>query len=128
MGAFSNYIENKLLDLTLAGTAFTAPTSWFGALHTADPTETGTGSPLASTPRMNMTAFNAAASATSVNSTQVVWTCSSTGTVSHISIWDGSATATANCLYYGALTATKTVANVGDTVTLASGALTISLD
>jgi len=102
-------------------------TTVYAALHTADPGETGTASPLASCPRFSIH-FGAAASATSANDASASVIASATGTITHISLWDGSDTGTANCLWYGALTASKTVANVGDTLNVASGALTVSLD
>ena len=125
--SISNYLEGKLLDHVFTNTTFPNITAVFGSLHTADPTETGTGSPLASTPRMAIV-FNAQASSTSVNATAVTWTCSATGTITHMALWDASSTATANCLWYGALTASKVVANVGDTVQLTSGSLSVTID
>ena len=125
--SISNYLEGCLLNLTLANTTFAAITGVYGALHTGDPGETATASPLASCPRVAIV-FNAAASATSVNATTVTFACSATGTVSHLSLWDGSATATANALWSGALATAKVVANVGDSVQFASGAITVTLD
>lgn len=124
--SISNYLEDKLLDLVLRNTTFPPIATVWVSLHTADPGETGTGSPLASCPRFSL-AFNAAASATSANSASGSVVASATGTVSFFGLWDGSATGTANHLWSGALTAAITVANVGDTVTVASGALTVSL-
>jgi hypothetical protein len=126
--SISDYLENALLNyvLTNSTAGFTPITAVYGSLHTGDPGETGTAAPLASCPRMAIV-FNAAASATSVNATGVTWTANATGTVSHLGLWDGSSTATANHLWSGALTAPKVVANVGDTVTLASGQLSVSL-
>lgn len=122
----SNYLEDSLLNLVLGNTTFPAITTVWASLHTADPGETGTGSPLASCPRFSV-AFGAAASATAANNATASVVASSTGTVTFVGLWDGSATATANHLWSGALGTAKTVANVGDTVTLASGALTVSL-
>jgi hypothetical protein len=48
-----------------------------------------------------------------------------TETYSHISIWDDPTAG--NCLWTGALTASKAV-NAGDTFTIATGSLTVSLD
>jgi len=124
----SNYIEDLALNHILgsATTPFVTTTSVFASLHTATPTETGTGSPLASAPRFQVI-FGAAASATAANNATASVVVSATGTVTDIALWDGTATGTANCLWYGALTAAKAV-NAGDTVTLAVGGLTVSLD
>ena len=124
--SISNYLEDNLLNLVLRNTTFGAITAVYMSLHTADPGETGTGSPLASCPRFAVT-FNAAASATSVNGATASVVASSTGTVTYAGLWDGASTATANHLWSGALGTSKVVANVGDTVTLASGALAVSL-
>jgi len=67
-------------------------------------------------------------SATCINDTSASVVACATGGVSHLALWDGSATATANCLWSGALDSTKTVANVGDTVTLATADLRVSLN
>ena len=123
--AIASYLAPKLLNLVLTNTSFAPITAVFGALHTADPGPTCTGSPLASCPRVSI-AFNAAVSATSVNSAAVNWVTSASGVITHLSLWDGSATATANALWYGALTASKAV-NVGDTITAASAAIVVSV-
>ena len=41
MSAASNYLETQLFNLIFRGTAFTPPAKTYIALHTADPTETG---------------------------------------------------------------------------------------
>ena len=127
--SISNYLEDLILNhvLTSSTTPFVTTTSVWMSLHTADPGETGTGSPLASCPRF-LVHMGSAVSATAANDTTASVIASATGTVSHAALWDSSATGTANCLWYGALAASKTVANVGDTVTLAVGGLTVALD
>lgn len=126
MSGISNYLEAKILDQIFTNATFPAISAVWGSLHTGDPTESGTGSPLASCPRVQLF-FNAAASATTVNSTAASWDSSASGTVTHIGLWDASATATANFLWGGELSTSKIV-NPGDTVTLASGSLAITLD
>ena len=125
--SISNYLEDKLLDLVLRNTTFPAITALYGSLHTGDPGESGTGSPLAECPRIALT-FNAAASSTGVNAAGATWVCSATGTITYMGLWDGSSTATANFLWGGALATAKVVANVGDSVVLASGQLSFNLD
>ena len=127
--SISNYLEDLFLNhvLTSSTTPFVTTTSVYMSLHTADPGETGTGSPLASCPRF-LVHFGAAASATGANDTTASVVASATGTITHAALWDATATGTANCLWYGPLSASKVVANVGDTVTLAVGALTVSID
>ena len=126
--SISNYLEDAILNYCLLNSTagFTPIAAVYGSLHTADPGETGTNAPLASCARQAIV-FNAAASATAVNATTVTFACSATGTVSHLGLWDGSATDTANHLWSGALATAKVVANVGDSVAFASGAIAVSL-
>lgn len=122
----ANDLEAKLLNLALVNTSFAAIVTVYGALHTADPGETATASPLASTPRVAI-AFNAAVSSTCVNATTVDWAPQASGTITYLSLWDGSSTVTANAMWSGALTTSKAV-NAGDTVRLTSGSLAVTLD
>ena len=48
------------------------------------------------------------------------------GTVSHVAIVDNATAAAGNVLFYGALTASKVV-DAGDTFTIQSGSLTVTL-
>lgn len=125
----SAYIEDLLLNHVLGSstTPFVTTTSVYMSLHTGDPGETGTGSPLASCPRFAVH-IGAAVSATAANDSTASVIASATGTVTHVALWDATSTGTGNCFWYGALTASKVVANVGDTVTLAVGALTVTVD
>ena len=43
MAEISNYLENALINGTLRATTFTAPTTVYISLHTADPTDAGSG-------------------------------------------------------------------------------------
>ncbi len=123
--SISNYLEAKLMALVFNGTSFANIANIWGALHTGVPGETATANPLASTPR-SLIVFNTANTSIATNATAVTWTVSATGFITDISLWDSSATATANALWSGTLNTSKAV-NVGDTVTLASGALTVTL-
>ena len=94
-------------------------------LHTGDPGKTCTANVLASCPRF-IVPFGTAGSATIANNATASVVSSATGTVTHISTWDSSDTASGNALFYGAIT-NKQIGNVGDTVTLAVGSLTITV-
>ena len=124
----SNYMETRILDRVFGRT--TTPlnsTLIYASLHTADPGETGTNAPLASCPRFSVH-FGAAGGSTIANDTTASIVASATGGLTHVALWDSSDTATANCLWSGPLNTTKTVANTGDTVTLAVGALVVTID
>lgn len=122
--SISNYAENKLLDAIFNGTSYVEADRYV-QLHIGDPGETGAGNVAAETTRKSVTSAAASSGTfTSVNDLQ--WTnVAGTETISHISIWDASTSG--NCLWYGALTVSKAV-NAGDTFTIATGSLTVSLD
>lgn len=122
----SNYLELQLLDAVCNAEATGLPISnvWV-KLHIGDPGEDGTANAAAETTRKEAT-FGAAAAGTSTSDADVTWTSvSTTETYSHISLWDASTAG--NHLWYGALAASKAV-TAGDTFTIASGNLTVSLD
>lgn len=125
----SDYLEAKILNHVLRNTAFTSPgTSVYVSLHTADPTDAGTGTEVTGTSyaRVQVTAWDAAASRATQNTNQIAWSAagSNWGTVTHIGIWDASSTG--NLLFYGELTTSKSV-TTGATFSIAAGALDISL-
>jgi hypothetical protein len=122
--SISNYAEGALLDALFNNTSL-AKAARYVKLHTGDPGEAGTNNAATETTRKSVTgAASAAGTFTSVN--DLIWTnVAGTETYSHISIWDDPTAG--NCLWTGALTASKAV-NAGDTFTIATGSLTVSLD
>lgn len=131
MGAASNYLELKLLDHSLGTASFTKPTTVYVSLHTSDPGETGSTSGEVSTSgtayvRQSVT-FAAASSGSAASNATVTFPAatSSWGTIGYIGIFDASSAG--NCLYYGAVTTSKTI-DTGDTFQITSGNLTVSLD
>ncbi len=124
----SNYLENALVDHVLGGTAYTQPTNLYVALHTAAPTETcATGEVSGNGYARQLTTFGAASGGSASNNSAESWTASggNWGTITHFSIWD--AASAGNCIAYDALT-TSRVVNDGDTLNLATTALTFALD
>lgn len=122
--SISNFGELAFLNALFNNVAV-QETDRFVKLHIGDPGEDGTGNPAGETTRKSVTGAAAAAGTfTSVN--DLIWTnVSTTETYSHISVWD--AVAAGNCWWTGALTVAKAVI-AGDTFTIATGALTVSLD
>lgn len=142
-GAFSNFLETALLAHIFRGTAYALPnTSVYVSLHTAAPLEDGTtssevsgnayaragvvisptGSSGWTAPAISGTAMETSngGSLNFATPDPAGW-----GIVSHFGIYDASGGG--NLLFYGALTASKTI-NAGDSVTFATGALKIQLD
>jgi hypothetical protein len=127
MAAMSNYLENKVLDYVLRDQADWAPAAVYLSLHTADPTDAGTGAECSggSYARQAIT-FNAAhaTAGTIDNSSVEEFTNMPACTVTHIGVWD--AASSGNLLFFGAVTASKAV-GAGDTISLSAGSLDITL-
>jgi hypothetical protein len=132
MSAASDYLENELLDHVLDAAAFSSPTNVYLALFTADTgLETNSPSAECQTPGANgysrvtlsFAAASGGSSATDAAAT-VGPATASWGTISHIAVMD--ATTGGNVLFYGAVTAQKTI-DSGDTFQISSGNLTVTL-
>ena len=129
MSAASDYLENKLLDHSLATTAFTAPSAVYVGLHTGSPLDDDSGAnEVTGGSYTRKAATFAAASGGSASTSATITFDAATanwGTITHISIYDASTAG--NLLFHGAVTTSKTIES-GDTFQISSGNLTISLD
>tara|TARA_R100001460_G_scaffold29909_5_gene59255 strand:- start:7799 stop:8200 length:402 start_codon:yes stop_codon:yes gene_type:complete len=128
--AKSNYLENKVLDHFLGTTESSFVTQKYLALHTADPTDAGSGAEVANSNNYSRQAinFNAASSGSATSNGAVEFTANSSGgfgTVTHFGIWDSGTHGAGNLIYYGQLTASKTIA-ANDTLRFADTNITIS--
>lgn len=123
--SIANFLETKLVDLVFNATSYAGQSTVYVKLHTGDPGEDCTANAAGETTRQAAT-FGAASGPTVTSDADITWTGVSTSeTYSHASLWD-DATA-GNPLWYGALTTPKAV-NAGDTFTIPTGDLTVSLD
>lgn len=126
MSAKSNYLELKVLDHFLGTASTSAPSNVYLSLHTANPDEDGSGTEVSGNGySRNVVTFASATGGSAASNSVEEFTASggAFGTVTHFGIWDDQNAG--NLLYYGALTASKTIAD-GDTLRFASGAITIS--
>lgn len=145
MSAASDYLELEILDHILGegNRNYTPATNLYIGLHTADPTDAGSGSEVSNSnayARVNADvdtssgAFDAATqpstgSTYSANTQTITFPTASGGnwgTITHIGIWDSGTYGAGNLLFHGALTASKVV-NDGDTFQIQAGNLVISL-
>jgi len=125
----SNYLEAAILDHIFDEAAYTAPT-WYVALFTADPEETGasgevstvgtdyTRIALGATTRTDDSVVNDAA--VEFAAAAAAW-----GTITHFGLFD--ADTAGNFLAGGALASSKVV-GTGDTVKFTAGTLEVTLD
>jgi len=136
--SFTNYLEDKVLNHVFGGTAFTAPTTLYVGLFTAEPGEAGGGTEVsgAGYARQSVAMSVSGSNPTEANNdANIEWpTATGTqGTISHAGVFDASTGG--NLLAYAALsdptnlesTLTKTV-TAGDVFRIAAGNLKIRLD
>jgi len=130
MAGKSDYLENKVLEAAVGKTAFGTITAYVG-LYTATPSDAGGGTEVSggSYARKSTAAADwAAASGGSISNANAISFTTPTGswgTVTHFGVFD--AATVGNLLYWGALTASKTI-GTGDPVSFAAGALVITED
>lgn len=131
--AMTNFLENELLDHILSNATYTGPATTFVALYTADPGETFagtevTGGSYARVSYTNNVANWPAASGGSKSNANVIDFGTATanwGTITHVALADASSAG--NGLFYGALTASKTVNN-GDGFKFLATKLVVAFD
>jgi hypothetical protein len=127
MAEISNYLENALINGTLRATTFTAPAAVYVSLHTADPTDAGSGTEVSGGSYIRQAAtFAAPSNGASTTSADITFpqATGNWGTIGWIGIWD--AQTTGNLLYHTALDTSKAIDN-GDIFKIASGSLTVTL-
>jgi hypothetical protein len=129
MAEMSDYLEVALLNATLNGVAFTAVNNPYVSLHTADPTDAGTGTEVSGGSYARTDASFATASGTSglvATDADITFpTATATwGAVGWIGLWD--AASGGNMLYHTALDASKTI-DAGDIFKITTGTLTVEL-
>lgn len=127
MAEISNYLENALINGTLRGTTYTAPTTVYVGLYTTDPTDAKTGTEVSggSYARQSVT-FSAPSDGLTASNADVTFpqATANWGTVGWIGILD--AATGGNLLYHTVLDAAKTI-ETGDIFKIASTNLTVQL-
>lgn len=118
----SNYYEDALLN-SLRNTS-AAVANVYIKLHIGDPGEAGTDNAAVETDRVVVT-FAAASGGSMASNVDAAWTnVAGSEDFTHFSLWDDSTAG--NCLWKGTVTANSVTA--GDTFTIPSGSLTLTLD
>lgn len=129
MAALSDYAENLLLNWLMTAGAATRPTTWYVALYTAAPSDSGGGTEVSGNGYSRQSASWDTASGTggtTANSGAISFTAAggSWGTVTHMGIFDASSGG--NLLWHGALASSKTVDD-GDTLQFSTGNIDLFL-
>ena len=127
--SFSNYLETKVLDHVFGGTAYTAPTTLYLALHTANPDEDNSGTEVTTTGtayvRKAVTFTTSGATTSNDAAVEFPTATANYGTVTHCGVYD--ALTGGNLLAYAALTSSKVI-ETGDVFRVPTGDLDITLD
>lgn len=127
--SFSNFLETELLDHVFTNSAYTAPSTLYLSLHTANPDEDGSGTEVSTTgtayARQTVTFTVSGNTATTSAAVEFPTATANFGTVSHVAVWDASTAG--NMLAYAALTTSKTI-ETGDVLRVPAGDLDITLD
>jgi hypothetical protein len=126
--SIANWLELQVLNYVFNNTAPTAIATVYAKLHLTDPGEDCTSGAAANTTRQAVSFGAAAAGPPAIvsNDAPISWTSvSNSETYGWISLWDNSTAG--NALWSGQLTVPKAV-NAGDTFTIATGDLDVTLD
>lgn len=120
----STYLANGLINYIYRGQAFTAPSTYWIALHSANPTAAGLlATELTGGSYVRLEAsFTSPSSGSSTNETELFFDgLPSAAAVGYISVWDSSSAG--NMLSYDDFT--SVAVNAGDAVRIPAGSLTI---
>jgi hypothetical protein len=122
----TDFAENLLLKWHLTTDSATRPTTWFLAVGTGNTDITLTGEPSGNGYSRQSVTFTVTAD-TATNSAAITFgpnTGTNWGTMASVAVFDASTSG--NCLWAGALTDSRAIA-VGDSLTIAGGALSLTL-
>lgn len=144
MSNLTNFAENKLVDAVLRGQSIGTPATWYVALFTSDPTETGAAGTevsggsyarvavtaslanWAGTQSAGSTTASSGTGGVTSNNNAITFPAPTAnwGVVTHWALMDASTSG--NAWIYGALTASKTVNNGDAAPSFAAAALSIT--
>lgn len=127
--SFSNSFETTVLTWAFTASAATRPTTWFIALYTVAPGETGGGTEIstAGTGYARQSVSFTVTADTASNTANVEWAAATSawGSVVAVGVFDASTAG--NLLAYANLTTARTV-NSGDVFRILAGDLDITLN
>ena len=144
MAAFSDYLENKLIDHLFRGQTFSPPANLFFALFTAAPSDSGGGTEVsggsyarvsvarslanfAGTQGAGTTQASSGTGGVSSNNAPITFPSptGTWGTVTHFGVFDASSSG--NLLIHGVLTAAKTINNGDAAPVVPAGSFQLTL-
>lgn len=126
--SLTNAFETTTLQWLLTTDTVTRPTTWYIALFTSDPTETGSaGTEVSGGSYARVSATFSVTGDTASNTAGIEFAAATAnwGTITHIGIMDASTAG--NMIIHAALTASKTIAD-GDVFRVPAGDLDVTLN
>ena len=125
--AFTDYLENKVLDYVFSGGSFSQPGTKYLALYTVAPTDSSAGTEVTGGGYARQTVTLTTSGSDTTNSAAVEYPTATAGygTVVAVAVLDSLSGG--NMLAYASLTASKTIAT-GDVFRVPAGDLDISLN
>lgn len=135
MSAFSNYLENAVMNNILGQASMPSISNVYFALFTAGPSDAGGGTEVSGTDYARVNVANnttnfptiSGTTGTKTNANAIAWPTAggSWGTVTHYGVFDASSGG--NLLFHGSLASAKAI-GTGDAFSVAAGDFTLSLD
>ena len=125
--SFSDYLENKVLAHVFGGSAYTAPTTIYVGLFTADPGESGSSNEVSGNGylRQSMAFTVSGSAAANTSAVEFPTATGSWGTVTHTALYDASTSG--NMLAVGQLSASKSI-GTNDVFRFNAGDFDITID
>jgi len=131
-GNLTNYLENALLEHSTGKTLWTKPTDTYAALYVVAPSDSASGTEVTASDgyARQQIAWGSASNGAIANSSAINWPSSGSATGSWgtiVAVGVSDALTGGNLLWYGPLSASVTV-GTGDSFSITSGGLTLTLD
>ena len=123
----SNYLENALLNATLANVSYTTPATVYTALYSVSPTESTSGTELSGSGYARVSTAFSVSSGVATNTGNVTFGPASADWVTAVAWSIADAASAGNILYYGPLSTAQTVLN-GNSLTFGIGNVSVTMN
>jgi len=123
----SNYLEDALLNATLANVSYTTPATVYTALYSVAPTDSTSGTELSGSSYARQSTAFSVTSGVATNTGNVTFGPASADWTPAVAWSITDASSAGNILYYGGLNTTQTVLN-GNSLTFGIGNISVTMD
>jgi hypothetical protein len=123
----SNYLENALLNATLANVSYTTPATVYTALYSVAPTDSTSGTELSGSGYARVSTAFSVSSGVATNTGNVTFGPASADWVTAVAWSIADASTSGNILYYGPLSTAQTVLN-GNSLTFGIGNVSVTMN